>query len=95
MQVSVKWRRRLVVETFFYRLDVSWHRESTVRELLVHVLAETKLNLCLDDALETSCVAMQHFSECDSSGESRQRPLRSDDEVYDVMNYEGCADAAV
>jgi len=38
----MKWGSILVVETSFYRLDVSWLRESTVRELLVHILAEKK-----------------------------------------------------
>jgi hypothetical protein len=92
LQVSVKWGNRHVVETSFYRFDVSWLRETTVRELLVHILAETNANLCLDDATEIYVSVMQHVTECDSHGESRKRPYVKisatrllDDEVYDVM----------
>ena len=92
LQVSVKWGSRQIVETSFFRFDVSWLKETTVRGLLAHVLAEINSNLCLDDAEGINVTVMQHVAECDTSGVSRKRPFVKvtatrllDDEVYDVM----------
>ena len=52
---------------------ISWLKETTMRELLVHVLKEIDPNLCLDDIAEIHISVMQHVSECDSFGVSRKR----------------------
>ena len=92
LQLSVKWGNRHVVETSFYRFDVSWLKEKSLRGLLAHVMAMINSNRCLDDVEEITVNVMQHVNECDSSGVSRKRPCVKiiatsllDDEVYDVM----------
>jgi len=83
---------RHVVEISFYCFDLSWLKETTVRGLLVHVLAQINSKLCLDDAEEIIVNVMQHVDEYDFSRASRKRPYVKiiatsllDDEVYDVM----------
>ena len=54
---------RQIVETSFFRFDVSWLKETSVRGLLAHVLAEIDSNLCLDDADAIHVTVMQHVDE--------------------------------
>ena len=75
LQVSVEWGSRQIVETSFFRFDVSWLKETTLRGLLVHILAERNSNLCLDVADEINVTVMQHVDECDTSRVSRKRPF--------------------
>jgi len=98
----VKWESIYFVDACcFYRFDVSWFKETTMRGLLSHVLSEINSNLCFDDIEEINVNAMQHVDECDSTRVRRKRPFLNitatrllDDEVYDVMmDYDLCADA--
>ena len=74
LQVSVKWGSRQVVETSFFRFDVSWLKETKVRGLLVHILTKIYSNLCLGNADEINVNVIHHIDECDSFGVSRKRP---------------------
>ncbi len=59
------WGNSHDVETSFYRFDVSWLRESTVRELLVHVLAEKNSNLCFGRCIGNFRVVYMWNASCE------------------------------
>ena len=68
--LSVRWDGKCIIDPTLFRLDVSWLRRTTVRELLVYVLKEVapKNRASLDDANDIMVSVNQHIDECNIGG---------------------------
>ena len=93
LKVSVKWGKQQLGEPSYQQYEVIWLRETTLRQLLVHIVNMVDGNLSLDSAE----VITLHVVDITSSGGKRKRILGRtcatdllDDVVY-AMTMNDCS----
>ena len=95
LKLSVTWGSRQLIPPSFYSFENSWLRNTSVRELLSHVVHEADANLScpvLGDAETITVKVVEYSDEISSSGGKRKRRKDSsdatrllDDTTYEVM----------
>ena len=68
--LPVRWDGKCIIDPTLFRLDVSWLRRITLRELLAYVLKEVapKNRVRLDDADDIMVSVNQQIDECNIGG---------------------------
>ena len=50
LKVSVKWGKQQIIEPSYQQYEVFWLRETTLRQLLIHIVSKVDAKLSLDIA---------------------------------------------
>jgi hypothetical protein len=94
VKVSVSWGKQELVHPSYKTYDITWLRETALRQLLAHAVQKVNPQLSLISHAETiSVYAIEHIDEVTSSGGKRKRTLGRtdatdllDEGTYETMN---------
>ena len=77
VKLSVMWGKQQIVHPSYKTYDTRWLRETTLRELLAHVVdkACSDARMTLDNAELITVDVVEHIDEVSSSGGKRKRTL--------------------
>ena len=92
INVAITWGNWQLVEPSYKSYDVAWLRETTLRQLLAHVVGLANTRISLNDAETITLYVVEHVDDVTSSGGKRKRTLGKtnatdlvDDLVYETM----------
>ena len=89
--LSVRWGSKFIIDPCLYRFETVWLRQTTVRELLVHVLTEVSPyeNFSLIKADEITVTVVHHIEDCTIGGNKKAVKINAsrmmDEEVYILL----------
>ena len=97
IKVAVTWGNRQLVEPSYKSYDVAWLRETTLRQLLAHVVGLADTRISLNDAETIALHVVEHVDDVTSSGGKRKRTLgeTSASDLVDGLVYETMTDCSL
>jgi hypothetical protein len=97
IKVAVTWGNRQLVEPSYKSYEVTWLRETTLRQLLAHVVGLADERISLNDAeIITTLHVIEHVDDVTSSRGNRKRTLGKTNapDLIDELVYETITDCS-